>query len=125
MRMCLMMTSDSKKVVQSESRYDKYILCADWHEMNKRWSTDISLFTSFYGAVTVNQSDHLICTDIEVRHYICPDIVDGIKKVNELEVDASSIQLLSVEELMSFINTFKMRICITRHSKLFSNKCGD
>lgn len=113
------------KTVQSESRYDKYILCANCYEMQKRWSTDISLLTSFYGTVTVKQSDHLIYTNIEVRHYIYPDIADGIKKVNELEVDASSIQLLSIEELMSLINTFKMRICITRHTELFSNKCGD
>ena len=113
------------KTVQSGSRYDRYILCANYREMHKRWSTDISLLTSHYGTVTVKQSDHLIYTDMEVRHYLYPDIADGIQKVNELEVDASSIQLLSIEELMSLIYTFKMRTCITRHSELFSNKRGD
>lgn len=105
-----------------DSDYDKYILCANYDEMHKRWSTDILVLTSYYGAVTARQRDHLIYTDTEIRHYIYPDVVDGIQKVNELEVDASAVQLLSIEELMSLISTFKMRICITRHPDSFSNK---
>lgn len=104
------------------SDYDKYILCANYDEMYKRWSTDLSVLCSYYGAVTSNQSDHVIYMNIESRHYIYPEIADGIKKVNELEVDASAVQLLSIEELMSLISTFKMRICITRHSDSFSKK---
>lgn len=109
----------------TDNAYDKYILCANSNEMHKRWSTDVSVLTSYYGAVTARQRDHLIYTDTEIRHYVYPDVVDGIQKVNELEIDASAIQLLSMEELMSLINTFKMRICITRHPKSFSNKRGD
>lgn len=100
---------------QTEEKYDKYILCANRYEAQKRFHSDILVFISYYGAITIKQSDLLICIDNETRHYIYPAVADGIQKVNKLEVDASAIQLLPLKELMTYILIFRINISLTRH----------
>lgn len=128
MRMCLMMTSDFsggiRLINQTEEKYDKYILCANSKESHKRMNRDIHVLTSYYGAIIVQQFNCLIYINDEVYHYIYPEIADGIEKVDELEVDTSAIQLLPVKELMTYISTFKINICLTKERVALRDKAA-
>ena len=109
---------------QTEEKYDKYILCANSKEAHKRMNRDIPVLTSYYGAITVQRFNCLIYINDEVRHYIYPEIADGIEKVDELEVDTSAIQLLPVKELMTYISTFKINICLTKERVALRDKAA-
>ena len=117
-----MMTSDFsggiRLINQTEEKYDKYILCAN------RMNRDIHVLTSYYGATTFQQFNCLIYINDEVYHYIYPEIADGIEKVDELEVDTSAIQLLPVKELMTYISTFKINICLTKERVALRDKAA-